>query len=72
MDICMSKFMDIVQFQKGTPRLTKRGILSIIFHLILFHCVYCCLCMLYVNLLACSGVLADVITSWKPVWIALE
>lgn len=45
MDICMSKFMDIVQFQKGTPRLTKRGILSIIFHLILFHCVYCCLCI---------------------------
>ena len=36
MDICMSKFMDIVQLQKGTPRLTKRGILSIIFHLILF------------------------------------
>ena len=45
MDICMSKFMDIVQFQKGTPRLTKRGILSIIFHLILLYCVYSRLCI---------------------------
>ena len=68
MDICMSKFMDIVQFQKGTPRLTKRGILSIISDLYYFTASTAAC----VSFAACSGVLADVITSWKPVWIALE